>query len=196
MPDQERLRPHVERRTGELKELLLERGEEIKAVFFPVDALVSVLTSMEDDSVVEIATIGNEGMVGSPLFLGSSTMPAREFAQVQVPGTLLRLDAAAFHQEVSVEGPLRDVVQGYVQALFSQVSQQVACNGLHSIEERCSRWLLLTHDRVGTNEFPLTHEFLSQMLGVRRASVSLAAGALPNDAPMDCQGRVLISGAP
>jgi CRP-like cAMP-binding protein len=178
--DQARLQPHIERRKGDLKELLLDRGEEIRAVYFPVDAVVSVLTSMEDASGVEIATIGNEGMVGSPVFLGSSFMPAREFAQVQVPGELLRLDAAVLREEVSAEGPVRDVVQRYVQALFSQISQQVACNGLHSVEERCSRWLLLTHDQVGADEFPLTHEFLSQMLGVRRASVTLAAGALQN----------------
>lgn len=168
----------LERRHGVLKQQLLARGQEIDAVYFPVDAVVSVLTAMEDSSGAEIATIGNEGMVGSPLFLGSSSMPAREFAQVQVPGTVLRLDAEVLRREVAAEGPLRDLVQRYVQALFSQISQQVACNGLHSLEERCSRWLLSTHDRVRVNSFPMTHEFLSQMLGVRRASVTLVAGAL------------------
>ena len=176
--DQSRLRRHLERQSGELKELLLARGQEIEAVYFPVDAVVSVLTSMEYTSGVEIATIGNEGMVGSPLFLGSTRMPAREFAQVQVPGTVLRLDAEVLRREVEGRGPLRDLVQRYVQALFSQISQQVACNGLHSVEERCSRWLLSTHDRVRVDAFPMTHDFLSQMLGVRRASVTLAAGAL------------------
>lgn len=177
---QSRLRPRLERHEGRVKRLLLDRGAEITAVYFPVDAVVSVLTSVEDASGVEIATIGNEGMVGSPLFLGSSFIPAREFAQVQVPGTLLRLNAQILRQEVRSDGPLRDVIQRYVQALVSQISQQVACNGRHTVEQRCGRWLLLTHDRVGTDEFPLTHEFLSQMLGVRRASVTLAAGALQN----------------
>ena len=160
--------------------MLYERGATITTVFFPVSAVVSLLTTMQDGMGVEIATIGNEGMVGHPLFLGSESIPARELAQVQVPGDLLSLDASTFEAEITPNGPLREVVQRYVQALFSQISQQVACNGLHSVEERCCRWLLLTHDRVDIDEFPLTQEFLAQMLGVRRASVTLAAGTLQN----------------
>ncbi|MGH9077501.1 MAG: Crp/Fnr family transcriptional regulator [Acidimicrobiales bacterium] len=161
-----------------MKDVLLGAGEAIQNVWFPVDAVVSSLTTMADGVSVEIATIGSEGMVGSPLFLGSATMPAREFAQVQVPGKLWRMDASIFAKEMASGGAFQEVVQLYVQALFSQITQQVACNGLHSVNERCSRWLLLTLDRVGSDEFPLTHEFLAQMLGVRRASVTLAAGAL------------------
>ncbi|MGH9182537.1 MAG: Crp/Fnr family transcriptional regulator [Acidimicrobiales bacterium] len=177
-PDFDRLKPLVTEEWGEIKQVLLEPGARIQTVHFPASAVVSVLTGMDDGSGVEIATIGSEGMVGSPLFLGSAFMPRREWAQVQVPGGILTMDASAFGEEAGREGPFRDIVQRYVQALFSQVSQQVACNGLHSVEERCSRWLLLTHDRVGSDEFPLTQEFLSQMLGVRRASVTVAAGAL------------------
>jgi CRP-like cAMP-binding protein len=162
----------------ELKQILYEPGARIDALYFPVDAVVSVLTTLSDGAGVEIATIGNEGMVGSPLVLGSNTMPAREFCQVQVPGQLLRMDREAFADVHSEHDPFREILQLYIQALFSQISQQVACNALHSIEERCSRWLLLTHDRVHSDSFPLTQEFLSQMLGVRRASVTLAAGAL------------------
>lgn len=180
LPDRERvhLETVVTRERGELKQLLCERGQPIKAVYFPIDSVVSVLTALSDHDAVEIATVGNEGMVGSHLLLGSRSTPAQEFAQVQVPGDLLRMDADDFLEELAKDGPFREVVQRYIQVLFSQISQQVACNGVHSINERCSRWLLLTHDRVASDDFPLTQEFLSQMLGVRRASVTLAAGAL------------------
>ena len=176
--DQGRLAGKLQREHGRIKRVLYAKGGRLDTVYFPVDSVVSVLTAMKDNAGVEIATIGNEGMVGSAVVLGSSTMPAREYAQVQVPGALLRLDTAAFTSEIARDGPFRALALRYTQALFSQISQQVACNGLHSVEERCSRWLLLTHDRVGVDEFPMTQEFLSQMLAVRRASVTLAAGAL------------------
>ena len=127
--------------------------------------------------MIEIATVGNEGLIGVPVFLGAESMGARELYQVQVPGQALAMDIKTF-VEITGRDPIRGVIQRYAQALFSQVTQQVACNGLHSVEERCSRWMLLTHDRVGADDFPLTQEFLAQMLGVRRASVSVAAGIL------------------
>ncbi len=176
--EQARLAAQLEREQGRMKRVLYAKGGPIDAVYFPVDSVVSVLTALKDSPGVEIATIGNEGMVGAAVVLGSSTMPAREYAQVQVPGSMWCMDTWAFTSEIARDGPFRTLVLRYTQALFSQISQQVACNGLHSVEERCSRWLLLTHDRVGVDEFPMTQEFLSQMLAVRRASVTLAAGAL------------------
>lgn len=176
--DLARLRPHLHVEPVVLKQLLFDQGKDIDNVYFPTSAVVSILTTMEDGSGVEIATVGNEGMVGVPLFLGTPSMPVREFSQAQVPGEVVRMGAEAFLDEVGEGRALRGVVQRYVQAFFSQISQQVACNALHSVEKRCSRWLLLTHDRVGTDEFPITQEFLSQMLGVRRASVTVAAGTL------------------
>jgi CRP-like cAMP-binding protein len=161
-----------------LKERLLEPGSAIGSVYFPLTAVVSLLTVMDDGSGVEIATVGNEGMVGVPAFLGASTLNDRDMVQVQVPGTVLRLDTSSFLGEASDGRAFRGVIERYVQAFVRQVSQQVACNGLHSVEERCARWILLTHDRVGSDEFPLTQEFLAQMLGVRRASVTVAVGAL------------------
>jgi CRP-like cAMP-binding protein len=161
-----------------LKQRLMEAGEQIGSVYFPLTAVVSLLTLMDDGSGVEIATVGNEGMVGVPVFLGANTLNARDVVQVQVPGTVLRLDSSAFLGEASNGRAFRGVIERYVQAFLRQVSQQVACNGLHSVEERCARWILLTHDRVGKDEFPLTQEFLAQMLGVRRASVTVAVGAL------------------
>jgi CRP-like cAMP-binding protein len=160
-----------------LKHVLLAPGTPIDTIYFPLTAVISLLTTMDDGSSIEIATIGNEGIVGIPVFLGAQSMGARDLYQVQVPGEVIAMDAPAFLAAAQHE-PLQGLVQRYAQALFTQVTQQVACNGLHSVEERCSRWMLLTHDRVGANDFPLTQEFLAQMLGVRRASVTLAAGAL------------------
>ena len=181
LPEKElqRLLPALRPASFELKYQLLEPGKAIDSVHFPLSAVVSLLTTLEDNSGVEVATIGNEGIVGVPVFLGAQEMGARDYYQVQVPGRTVAMDTAEF-LEATGRDPLRALVQRYAQALFSQVTQQVACNGLHSVEERCSRWMLLTHDRVGADEFPLTQEFLSQMLGVRRASVTLAAGALQN----------------
>lgn len=181
LPEKEfqRLLPALTPASFELKHQLLEPGKAIDSVHFPLSAVVSLLTTMDDNSGVEVATVGNEGIVGVPVFLGAQEMGARDYYQVQVPGRTVAMDAAAF-LKATRRDPLRGLVQRYAQALFSQVTQQVACNGLHSVEERCSRWMLLTHDRVGSEEFPLTQEFLSQMLGVRRASMTLAAGALQN----------------
>ncbi len=176
--DRKRLAPHVHPEQVELKQVLFEPGKRIDCVYFPATAVVSILTTMDDGTGVEIATVGNEGMVGVPLFLGSDFMPVREFSQAQVPGEVMRMDAELFGAEMATRGSLHHVMQRYVLAFFSQTSQQVACNSLHTIEERCSRWLLLTHDRVGSDEFPLTQEFLSEMLGVRRASVTVVAGIL------------------
>jgi CRP-like cAMP-binding protein len=161
-----------------MKERLMEAGERIHSVYFPLTAVVSLLTTLDEGEGVEIATVGNEGMIGVPVFLGAETLGTRDLVQTQVPGTALRADAAAFLREAQDGSAFRGIVQRYVQAYLRQVSQQVACNGLHPVVERCARWILLTHDRVGADEFPLTQEFLSQMLGVRRATVTVAAGTL------------------
>ena len=176
--ERRRLLGLMERETVEIKQPLMKAGQEIRNVYFPLTAVASFLTLMDDGSGVEIATVGNEGMVGAPLFLGTNSLSERDLAQIQVPGEVLRCDAAVFREEAANGKAFRGAVQRYVQAYLRQVSQQVACNGLHNIEERCSRWILLTHDRVGEQEFPLTQEFLSQMLGVRRASVTVAVGSL------------------
>jgi len=161
----------------EHKQVLLSRGDRIGTVYFPDNAVVSLLTTMDDGTTVEVANIGNEGIVGVSVFLGVDTLGARESYQVEVPGQARAMDVATFIKAAGRE-PLRSLVEHYIQAQFTQVAQRMACVALHSIPERCSRWLLLTHDRVGDREFRLTQEFLAQMLGVRRASVTVAAGAL------------------
>jgi len=137
-----------------------------------------LLTRAEGTDGVEVATIGNEGLVGVSLSWGAEALNPAEFLQVQVPGAALRMDAGVFRSELARDGRLAGIVRRYAQAFSSQLCQQVACNALHSIEERCARWMLLTHDRVGLDEFALTQEFLAQMLGVRRASITQVAGVL------------------
>ncbi|HEV7679086.1 MAG TPA: Crp/Fnr family transcriptional regulator [Candidatus Dormibacteraeota bacterium] len=159
----------------EIKTVLFEPGQRIDAVYFPLDGVVSLVTPLEDGAIVEVATVGNEGVIGVPLVPGGS-LAVRAISQV--PGRALRMETASFLVEMHHRGPLFDVVQSYIQALFGQISQAAACNRLHSNEERLSRWLLMSHDRVGVDEFAITHEFLGQMLGSRRATVTLSAGVL------------------
>jgi CRP-like cAMP-binding protein len=173
-----RLAGEVEEVELELKQRLCEAGGRIDSVYFPLTSVVSMLNDADNSGGVEIATIGNEGLVGVSLSWDATTLNPAEFLQVQVPGRALRMDAEVFIRDFSQGNGLTDIVHRYTQAFVSQLSQQVACNGLHSIEERCARWLLLTHDRVGSNEFPITQEFLAQMLGVRRPSVTVVAGIL------------------
>jgi CRP-like cAMP-binding protein len=175
-PDLERLRPHLEAVSVGVKHVVYEPNGPIKHVYFPINCVISLVTYLEDGASVEMATIGLEGMVGLPIFLGTDTMPSRAFGQV--PGDALRITAAAFTEEIQRNGPLVRVLNRYTQALFNQVAQTTACNRVHLVEQRCARWLLQTHDRVGSDQFSLTQEFLAQMLGVRRTGVSAAAGLL------------------
>jgi CRP-like cAMP-binding protein len=191
--DFERLKDQFGTRDGKQKYVLADSGDPINEVYFPLDAVVSVLTRMDDGASVEIATVGNEGLVGVTVAWGAETVNPREFATVQVPGTVVTMDRVAFREELRRQGPLASLVERYTQAFFTQVSQQVACNGLHSVEQRCARWLLMTKDRVGTDEFPMTHEFLAQMLGVRRATVTVTAGILQKAGFVEfTRGRVAI----
>lgn len=157
------------------KQILWEPNQPIEAVYFPVDAVASIL-ALFDGGSVEVGTIGNEGFVGLPVFLGATTSTGR--AMVQVAGQGERLEIAVFRREAQREGPLRKLLERYTQAFVTQVSQSTACNRAHSVEQRLARWLLIVRDRVMRNEFLLTHEFLGQMLGVRRASVSDTAAVL------------------
>ena len=125
---------------------------------------------MEDGRAIEVATIGDEGMVGLPLLVGAKTMANRMI--VQVSGEALRLSAEALEEEASRDSPMRRFLVLYHTAFLAQVSQAVACNGLHSVHQRCCRWLLMTQDRAHSDVFPMTHEFLAEMLGVRRSTVS------------------------
>ena len=159
-----------------LKESLYEVGRPIEHVYFPQSGVLSLVTVLENGRVVEVATVGKEGMVGLPVFLGARSIPGRAFSQI--PGESLRLDSEVFRKQMRLHGALHDLLHRYAQALFNQITWSVACLREHSIEQRCARWLLMTRDRVGGNQFPITQEFLAMMLGVRRASVSEVASRL------------------
>ncbi len=159
----------------DIKQVLFECGEVFDHVYFPLNGVVSLVTPLEHGAIVEVATIGNEGIVGVPLVQGGS-LAVRAISQVA--GWGLRMDARSFAEALNSSVPVRELVDDYLQALFGQISQAAACNRLHSNEERLSRWLLMSHDRVGVDEFAITHEFLGQMLGSRRATVTLSAGIL------------------
>jgi CRP-like cAMP-binding protein len=161
--------------TLSVKDVLFEPGQVITDVYFPISGVISLVTPLEDGNIVEVATIGNEGIVGVPLRNGGS-LAMRAISQVA--GSALRMSADVFLAELATEKALRDIVQVYTQALFGQIAQAAACNRMHSNEERLSRWLLMSHDRVGQDAFDITHEFLGQMLGSRRATVTLSMGVL------------------
>jgi CRP-like cAMP-binding protein len=172
----DRLHPNLAKVSLPLKEILYEANGPIPHVFFPLNGVVSLVIIMEGDFSLEVGTIGNEGMVGTPIFLGSESSPTRAISQV--PGEALRMEAKVFQEEMKRGGPLYGLVQRYTQAMINQISQSTVCNHRHSVQKRMCRWLLMSHDRVGTDEFQLTQEFLAQMLGVRRPTVSAVAGIL------------------
>ena len=178
LPDAEyqRLIPHLERVPLSLKQVLYDVGEPIEYVYFPGRAIVSSLSTMEDGSMVEVGLVGNDGVVGIPAALGDNI--ATTTATVQIPGSGMRMKASVLKSEFQRGGLLQSLLLRYMQAQHAFVSQNAACNRLHHLEGRLARWLLLVYDRVGSNELPLTHEFMAQMLGVRRAGVTEAANAL------------------
>jgi CRP-like cAMP-binding protein len=158
-----------------VKTVLFEPGATIDAVHFPTDGVISLVTPLHDGAIVEVATIGNEGIVGVPL-VPHGGLAVRAISQVA--GHCLRMEATTFLEWADRSSSFQALVESYTQALFSQISQAAACNRLHSSEERLSRWLLMSHDRVGSDEFMITQEFLGQMLAARRSTVSVSAGIL------------------
>jgi CRP-like cAMP-binding protein len=157
------------------KDPVWEPNEPIKHVYFPETAVISLVTLLDEGSI-EAITIGNDGFVGLPIFHGpGSTVTS---AGCQMPGRSWRLTSAEFMKVCGNSVALRRALDRYSQLVIETISQSAACNRIHVIEERCARWLLMSHDRVGSNEIPLTQEFLAQMLGVRRPGVTVAIGIL------------------
>lgn len=176
-PDEfERLRRHLEPVRFDQRQVLFEAEQPIRHVYFPETMVVSMVSILRDGTTIEVGTAGYEGMAGLPLFLGDDSSTVRAFAQI--PGAGIRMDAETFRRCSGVPGAFHRMMLRYTQAFLTQVAQTAACNGAHLVEQRCARWLLMTHDRVAGDEFPLTHEFLAFMLGVRRAGVSIAMRAL------------------
>jgi CRP-like cAMP-binding protein len=159
-----------------IRQVLHEPGKAIGSVYFVETGWVSMLAYMEDGDAAEVGLVGREGMVGLPILLGGDSADLE--AMVQATGTALRMDAAALRQALERIPTLRTLLLRYVLLHHEQVTRTAACNGRHQIEQRLARWLLMAHDRADGDQFPMTHEFLSMMLGVRRAGVTVAAGVL------------------
>jgi CRP-like cAMP-binding protein len=174
--DYQRILPALEAVPLQIKDSLYERNQPIEYVYFPLSGMASILVVLNSSTFIEAGIVGNEGMVGLPVLLGAETTPTISF--YQIPGIAVRMRADAFRAEIEQNTGLAAIIKRYANAHITMLAQNIACNSQHTIEQRCARWLLLTHDRIGKNEFILTQEFLSQMLGVRRAGVSVVMQAL------------------
>jgi CRP-like cAMP-binding protein len=174
--DYQRIAPYLELVDLPLGHVLYESGGSLDWVFFPTDAIVSLLYVMEDGSSAEIAVIGREGIVGIALFLGGQTMPNR--AVVQSAGSAYRLKGTTLNQEFNRSGPVQHLLLRYTLALLTQMAQTAVCNRHHSVDQQLCRWLLLSLDRLPTNKLSMTQELIANMLGVRREGVTEAAGKL------------------
>src|SRR5215831_9381859 len=170
------LAPHLRTIALERGVMLHDVGEEIEHVYFPHTGMVSLVAVMQSGATVETAAIGREGVIGASAGLGARSTLAR--AIVQLPGTAGWLSASHFHAAAIQSQAIRDLIARYNNLLIRQIQQSVACNALHSLEARLCRWLLQTHDCVDGDDVPLTQEFLGQMLGVRRTTVTIAARLL------------------
>lgn len=171
-----RLRPHLQRISLKYRQSLYRANEPIAFVYFIETGVGSLVNTMANGQAAEVGTIGNEGLVGLPIVFGDDRAPTSVY--VQVPGVGLRMKATLFKKELAQSASMRTVMLRYAHAFFNQVAQSAACNHFHSLDRRCCRWLLMTHDRMQSDEFLLTQEFLAMMLGVQRTGVTAAAGAL------------------
>jgi CRP-like cAMP-binding protein len=160
-----------------LRYQIYQADETIDEAYFPIDSVLSVVTRMKDGHAIEVGTVGREGTSAIPLLLGATTSANESYCQVR--GRTIRISADLF-QNLRADKSFRGLLDRYVQAYVNMLGQLAACNRLHNVYERCARWLLMTHDRVDSNEIPLTQEFLAMMLGTQRSGVTIAAATLQN----------------
>jgi CRP-like cAMP-binding protein len=170
------LLPNLEQFPLVFREILYEPGDPIRDVYFPTSGVVALLAAIEDRATLEVGLVGREGMVGVPIFMGVKT--SRDRAVVQAAGGAMRMKATAFRKECNKLPSLPRLLQRYTYLRLTHIAQGAACNRFHPMDARVARWLLTTHDRIGADEFHLTQEFLSNMLGVRREGVNKTAGVL------------------
>jgi CRP-like cAMP-binding protein len=194
--DRERLLHRADEVTLARGDVVYRANGPIHHVYFPRTGILSMVIDMEDGGTVEVGTIGLEGMVGLPAFHGAGSSPTRVYCQVP-PCVCRRVPAEWFRAEAGKSGALQAVVNRFAEVAFALSAQSVACNRLHPVEQRLARWLLMTHDRVIGNELNLTQEILAEMLGVRRASVTTAAGTLQRAGLIQYRrGRVTVHDRP
>jgi CRP-like cAMP-binding protein len=174
--DYERLQPHLEEVPLVFEEILYQPNVLLSDVYFPNSGIISLLAGVNERSTLEVGLVGKEGLVGLSVFMGVSSSLNR--AVVQGAGSAMKMKAAAFRKLSNHGGSLQQLLQRYSHSVLTQISQSAVCNQFHAVDARLARWLLMTHDRMGTDEFRITQEFLSNMLGVRREGVSKAAGDL------------------
>ncbi len=193
--DYERIAPHLELIPMPLGEVLYEPGIKLHYVYFPTTSIVSLLYVMEDGASAEIAIVGNEGMLGISLFMGGDTTPSN--AVVQSAGHAFRLKAQLLKDEFGRFGPTMELLLRYTQALITQMAQTAVCNRHHSVDQQLCRWLLLSLDRLASNELTMTQELIANMLGVRREGVTEAAGKLQDDGLIRYQrGKITVLDRP
>jgi CRP-like cAMP-binding protein len=191
LADLARLSEKMEPAAMPLGYVLYESGDTLRHVYFPTNAIVSLLYVMEDGSSAEIAIVGNEGIVGISLFMGGETTPSR--AIVQSAGTALRVSSNVLKTEFRRGGPLHNLLLRYTQALITQMSQTAVCNRHHSVEQQLCRWLLMSLDRLGSTELTMTQKLIANMLGVRREGVAESAGKLQKRGLIEySRGRIVM----
>ena len=175
--DYQRVSSELTWRPLKVRQVLHKHGEPVSEIYFPGRSVCSITNVMEDGAVVEVATVGREGLIGIAAVFGAPVSSGEAFVQIAAePAAVMGIEA--FRREMERRGAFFDRVTRYSQTFVNMLMQSVACNGLHSAEQRCCRWLLMTHDRIAQVEFPLTHEFLAIMLGVRRPTVTLVMAEL------------------
>jgi CRP-like cAMP-binding protein len=174
--DYQRLQPHLEEVPLAFEEILYQPNVLLSDVYFPNSGIVSLLAGVNERSTLEVGLVGREGVVGLGVFMGVSSSLNR--AVVQGAGSAMKMKATAFRKLSNHGGALQQLLQRYAHSVLTQISQSAVCNQFHAVDARLARWLLMTHDRMGNDEFRITQEFLSHMLGVRREGVSKAAGDL------------------
>jgi CRP-like cAMP-binding protein len=176
--DFRRLRPHLKTVPIRVKQVLHKKGEPLKAVYFPNGGVVSITTVLSDGTMMEAATVGDEGVVGVEAFLSADAVAPGDVL-IQVPDTNAEmLGVDTFRRELTKRGALHHLIGRYTQVFIAQMMQTTACNARHQVQQRCARWLLMTHDRMHGQDFTLSHEFLAVMLGVQRPTVSTVAATL------------------
>ena len=182
MPDEDfrRIRRHLKTVPLSAKQVLLKRGAPIRHVYFPNGGVCSVTAMMKTGDAVEVATVGNEGLIGITAFLGGQAMPGESMVQVADGNhsSAERMPVGDFQRELDRRGALHDAVNRYSQGSIALMMQSIACMALHPVQQRCCRWLLMTHDRMRVDQFGLSHEFLAMMLGSTRPTVNIVARSL------------------